>query len=54
MRRPGTWVAKMWWEQEGLDIVELRTVATASDKGGGEGDGGRRGGSSGELNQGNK
>ena len=25
-RRPGARVAKRWWEQEGMDLVEMRTV----------------------------
>ena len=24
VRRPGSWVARIWWEQEGIDLVGTR------------------------------
>ena len=29
---PGTWVAKRWWEQEGLDLAVSRVEMTAEEE----------------------
>ena len=34
VRMPGMWVAKMWWDQEGLDLVGARTIS--EEEGGAE------------------
>ena len=35
VRMPGTWVAKMWWDQEGLDVVGAQAASEASEERGG-------------------
>ena len=33
VRRPGAWVARRWWEQEGIHLASLRAqVAAEEDK----------------------
>ena len=31
VRMPGTWVAKRWWEQEGLDLARARAAAAVAE-----------------------
>ena len=31
VRRPETWVAKIWWEQEGLDMEGGRAAASGDE-----------------------
>ena len=33
---PGTWVVKMWWKQEGLDLMVDRLAATEEKEEGGQ------------------
>ena len=32
---PGTWVAKRWWEHEGLELTRLRVAVAAMEEEGG-------------------
>ena len=31
MQRPGSWVYRRWWEQEGLDLTGERNQAAAAE-----------------------
>ena len=40
VRRYVTWVARLWWDQEGLELAGARTAATTAAYGEGESEGG--------------
>ena len=33
VRMPGAWIAKRWWEHEGLDLAGARAAAVAAAEG---------------------
>ena len=39
VRRPGAWVSRIWWEQEGLDLAGARVAVSSvvDGEGGSEG-----------------